>query len=139
MTNSRAHLALRLMVALALASVTAGDGFAEIRWQRSPEQALASARNAEKPILVFVATDWCHYCEKMKQETWSDPTVDRVLNENVVTLMLDGDRDKAIVRKLGLSGYPATLLYTPDGHFIGKQNGYMAPAKTLSWLNSFRR
>ncbi|WP_168563922.1 thioredoxin family protein [Crateriforma spongiae] len=109
---------------------------AEIPWKNSPEAALNAARSEGKPILVFVTAEWCHYCKKMKKDTWSDRTASSVVAANFQTLMLDGDRDKAVVKKLGLNGYPATLIYTPDGEFVTQKSGYMSPQQTLAWLAS---
>ena len=117
---------------------TATHVSAEIPWQHSPEAVFQSARQTGKPILVFVSADWCHYCKKMKRETWADPRVDAAVSQSFETLVLDGDRDKQIVKKLDLRGYPATLLYTPDGHFVVQKGGYMPPAQTLQWLSSLR-
>lgn len=112
---------------------------AEIPWQRSPQAVFEVARQTGKPILVFVSADWCHYCKKMKRDTWSDPRVDAAVSQNFETLVLDGDRDKQIVSKLDLRGFPATLLYSPDGRFLDQKGGYMPPAQTLQWLSSMRR
>ena len=109
---------------------------AEIPWQRSPEAVLQTARQTGKPILVFVSADWCHYCKKMKRETWANPRVYAAVSQHYETLVLDGDRDKTIVKKLELSGYPATLLYSSDGRYVNQKGGYMPPEKTLQWLAS---
>ncbi|MGI9471024.1 MAG: thioredoxin family protein [Rubripirellula sp.] len=107
---------------------------AEIPWQQSPETTFNSARASGKPILVYVGTEWCHFCEQMKRDTWSDPHVAAVVSRSYETLMLDGDRDKRVVKKLGLNGYPVTLLYDSGGHFVAKRDGFMLPAQTLRWI-----
>lgn len=112
---------------------------AEIKWQRSPQVVLQSARTSGRPILVFVSAQWCHYCTKMKKETWRNPQVQQSVSQHFETLVLDGDRDDKIVNKLGLRGFPATLIYTPDGRFIEQKGGYMPPQKTLAWLQGLRR
>ena len=112
---------------------------AEIRWNRSPEETLSAARQSGKPILVFVSAKWCHYCTKMKQDTWSDKRVDAAVAEHFETLVLDGDRDRQIVSKMELDGFPATLVYTPDGQYISQKGGYMPPEQTLTWLASMKR
>ena len=124
-----------ILISFALTSVAV----AEISWHASPKATIAAARESGKPILVFVSTQWCHYCKKMDKETWADPVVSAVVSANFETLLLDGDRDARIVNRLGLRGYPATLLYTPDGYFVSQQSGYMPPAQTLQWLGSMRR
>ena len=109
---------------------------AEIPWQRSPEATFNVARQSGKPILVFVGAEWCHYCEQMKNDTWADPRIREVVTRDYVPLQLDGDRDKRIVKKLDLKGFPATLLYNSEGYFVAKKDGFMLPAQTLSWLET---
>lgn len=135
---SRSIRPVAILVAIACCSLV-GSAQAEIRWQHSPQSTLQSARESGKPILVFVTTDWCHYCKKMKRETWIDSNVDAAVSQNFETLILDGDRDKRVVQKLGLRGFPATLLYDAEGHFVEQRPGFMTPRQTLQWLASMRR
>ncbi len=137
-TKVRTSTMLIMMVVLISWSLTT-NASAEINWRRSPENVMASARATSKPILVFVTTDWCHYCKKMKRDTWADPTVSHTVSDKFETLVLDGDRDKQMVERLSLKGYPATLVFTSDGHYIAKQDGYMSPSQTLRWLGTVVR
>lgn len=130
--RSTGAIAVLLAATFALTNISA---WAEIQWQRSPQSTLQSARASGKPILVFVTADWCHYCKKMKRETWADADVDAVVSRSFETLLLDGDRDGQVVDKLGLRGYPATLVYSPTGDFLEMQPGFMSPAQTLEWLS----
>lgn len=131
---------LRTRAILFLTLVTmwlgASSADAEIPWQRSPEQVFHAARASGKPILVFVTADWCHYCKKMKQETWSDPEIASAVSQNFETLVLDGDDDRQVVKKLELKGFPATLIYNADGEFVAQRGGFMPPNKTIDWLRS---
>lgn len=133
------QFASRFVLALALFASLSTVASAEIKWKRSPQAALQSAKTSGRPILVFVSAQWCHYCTKMKKDTWRDPQVERSVSQHFETLVLDGDRDDAVVRKLGLRGFPATLIYTPDGRFVEQKGGYMPPQKTLAWLSSLRK
>ena len=112
---------------------------AEIRWQRSTSAALERAQQSGRPILVFVTAQWCHYCEKMKRDTWENPAVCRPVGQHFETVVLDGDRDADIVSQMNLSGYPATLVYDPAGKLISHQDGYLPPEETLAWLAKLRR
>ncbi|MEL6107810.1 MAG: thioredoxin family protein, partial [Planctomycetota bacterium] len=127
------RLTARVLLMMLVLTSLSNFASAEIKWQRSPEAVLRSARTSGRPILVFVSAQWCHYCTKMKKETWSNPLVEQSVSQHFETLVLDGDRDDNIVRKLGLRGFPATLLYTPDGRFIEQKGGFMPPQKTLAW------
>ena len=117
----------------------AQNAIAEINWRSSPSEVLESAKASGKPILVFIGTDWCHYCKQMERETWSDPNVSTAVSQQFETLMLDGDRDKQIVERLGLQGYPATLLYTHEGQYATERGGFMPASQTIQWLESVIR
>ncbi|TWT82860.1 thiol:disulfide interchange protein precursor [Planctomycetes bacterium CA13] len=132
----RNRIRMRLLASLTFCLLFFSTASAEIRWNNSIESTIESARASRKPILVFVTTDWCHFCKKMKQETWSAPNVSVPISQHFETLILDGDRNKEVVNKMGLKSFPVTLLYTPDGHFVDQQNGYMSTAKVMTWLNS---
>ncbi|MEO1617700.1 MAG: thioredoxin family protein [Planctomycetota bacterium] len=127
-----------LITVFFLTLFSANPGQAEIAWETSPANVIAKSRESGKPILVFVSARWCHYCQKMKQDTWADPRVDVAVSQGFETLVLDGDQDSALVRPLGLRGFPATLIYTPDGRFISQQGGYLPPQRFLKWLDELR-
>lgn len=124
---------------LLFGGLNAHDAIAEINWQKSPTAVLESAKASGKPILVFIGTDWCHYCKLMERETWSDPSVSEPVSQQFETLMLDGDRDRQIVERLGLQGYPATLLYTHQGRFATERDGFMPATQTIQWLEAVLR
>ncbi|MBW3518450.1 thioredoxin fold domain-containing protein [Flavobacterium sp. NKUCC04_CG] len=44
-----------------------------------------------RPLLVFFYTDWCSYCELMKQKTFADPKIIQELNENYYVIFFDGE------------------------------------------------
>ncbi len=129
---------IRPIATVALASIlvllASSDAGAELHWRTSPQETLELARTNGKPILVYVTADWCHYCQKMKQDTWDDRGVAAAVSQNFEVLMLDGDRNRRIVKKMRLKGFPVTLIYTPDGHYVTQQAGYMSPDQTLDWL-----
>lgn len=107
---------------------------AEIAWQRNTNQVIRSARRTRKPILVFVTAKWCHFCNKMKDETWANPAVSQPVAATFETLVLDADRDKEAVSSFGLKSFPATLMFTADGQYVGQSSGFMSSAKTMAWL-----
>ncbi len=136
---NRTHTYLTRLLLFTFIATMSASASAEIHWRKSPQSTIESARVSGKPILVFVTTSWCHYCKRMKRETWSDANVDSSVGKQFETLILDGDRDAKIVKQLGLRGYPATLLYSPDGRFVKQRAGFMNAQQTLSWLASAAR
>lgn len=44
-----------------------------------------------RPLLVFFYTDWCSYCELMKQKTFSDSEIIKELNQNYYVIFFNGE------------------------------------------------
>ena len=125
------------LITTALASLTfVSNANADITWKPDRTQGVQSAQETNKPILVFVTADWCHYCQKMKRQTWSNQTVAATVNKDFVPVLIDGDRQRAEVSRLQVRGFPTTFVFAPDGKVLGKRTGYMSPAETKRWLDS---
>ena len=48
------------------------------------------ASNSDKNMLLFFYRENCEYCEKMKNQTLSDPSVVQLINDYFFPVMLDG-------------------------------------------------
>ncbi|MCP1996296.1 thioredoxin family protein [Flavobacterium sp. HSC-61S13] len=49
-----------------------------------------------RPLLIFFYTDWCSYCELMKQKTFSDSEIIKELNQNYYVIFFDGESKDAV-------------------------------------------
>src|SRR5215469_13861989 len=94
-----------------------------IQWHEWGEEAFAAARLANKPMLLDIGAVWCHWCHVMDRESYDDPEVAKIVNENFVAVKVDRDerpdidsRYQAAVGALtGQGGWPLTAFLTPDG------------------------
>ena len=106
-----------------------------IQWHEWGEEAFAAARRENKPMLLDIGAVWCHWCHVMDRESYDDPEVAKIVNENFVAVKVDRDerpdidsRYQAAVGALtGQGGWPLTAFLTPDGKpFYG--GTYFPPA-----------
>jgi uncharacterized protein YyaL (SSP411 family) len=106
-----------------------------IQWHEWGEEAFAAARRENKPMLLDIGAVWCHWCHVMDRESYDDPEVAKIVNENFVAVKVDRDerpdidsRYQAAVSALsGQGGWPLTAFLTPDGKpFYG--GTYFPPA-----------
>ena len=94
-----------------------------IRWYEWGDEAFAAAQRENKPILLDIGAVWCHWCHVMDHESYDNPEVARVVNENFVAVKVDRDerpdidsRYQAAVSAIsGQGGWPLTAFLTPDG------------------------
>jgi len=93
-----------------------------IDWYPWSEEAFEKAKKEDKPILVDVGAAWCHWCHVMDEETYNDPEVVKIINENFVAIKVDRDELPDLDRELqnlvsaitGESGWPLTVFMTSD-------------------------
>jgi uncharacterized protein YyaL (SSP411 family) len=94
-----------------------------IRWQEWGEAAFETAQRENKPMLLDIGAVWCHWCHVMDRESYDDPEVAQIVNENFIAVKVDRDerpdidsRYQAAVSAIsGQGGWPLTAFLTPDG------------------------
>ncbi len=131
-----------LIIGYFLVTIITGGGPVGDSWQTNiawadPQTSADDIRGADKPLYIFVTTEWCTYCKKMKGETFTDAKVQKALNNNFVSVVIDPEKKGTTsilgremtyaeaARELGVRGYPANFFYTPQGDLIGGQPGYI--------------
>jgi uncharacterized protein len=99
-----------------------------IRWHEWSNEAFALAQKENKPILLDIGAVWCHWCHVMDRESYDNPEVAHIINENFIAIKVDRDerpdvdsRYQAAVQAIsGQGGWPLTAFLTPDGRpFFG--------------------
>jgi uncharacterized protein YyaL (SSP411 family) len=116
-----------------------------VDWHPWGEEALARARDEDKPILLSIGYSACHWCHVMERESFEDTLTARVMNEHFVSVKVDReerpDLDSiymdAVVSLTGQGGWPMTVFLTPAGEpFFG---GTYFPPEPRHGLPSFKQ
>jgi len=89
------------------------------------QQAWKSSMATNKPLLVMFTSDNCVYCRKMMKETYRNPAIVRMLSENTETVLAHARDNRDLVQKLGVRGYPSTLLVSPQGEVLDFMEGFV--------------
>jgi uncharacterized protein YyaL (SSP411 family) len=94
-----------------------------VDWYPWGEQALATAKRENKPILLSVGYSACHWCHVMAHESFEDPATAELMNRRFVNIKVDReerpDLDKIYQAAQQLltqhaGGWPLTMFLTPD-------------------------
>ncbi|MCB2102637.1 MAG: thioredoxin domain-containing protein, partial [Rhodobacterales bacterium] len=94
-----------------------------VHWRPWGPEALAEAREHDKPILLSVGYAACHWCHVMAHESFEDPAIAQVMNDLFVNVKVDReerpDLDTIYQSALALmgehGGWPLTMFLTPAG------------------------
>jgi len=116
-----------------------------VQWREWGEEAFAAAQNDDKPILLDIGAVWCHWCHVMDRESYDDPEIAKIINDNFVAVKVDRDErpdidsryQAAVSAVSGQGGWPLTGFLTSDGRpFFG---GTYFPPGEQHGRPSFRR
>ncbi len=114
-----------------------------VDWHPWGEEALALAREQNRPILLSVGYSACHWCHVMAHESFEDPGVAEVMNRLFINIKVDREErpdidqiyqtaHQMLTRRAG--GWPLTMFLTPDqkpffgGTYFPKTARYNLPA-----------
>ncbi len=94
-----------------------------IHWHEWSEAAFAQAKRDNKPILLDIGAVWCHWCHVMDRESYDDPKVAELINQNFIPIKVDRDErpdvdsryQTAVAAISGQGGWPLTCFLTPEG------------------------
>jgi uncharacterized protein YyaL (SSP411 family) len=114
-----------------------------VDWYPWGEEALAEAKRSGKPILLSVGYSACHWCHVMAHESFEDPAIARVMNDNFVNIKVDREERPDIDQIYQIAqalltqrngGWPLTMFLTPDqlpffgGTYFPSTSKYGMPA-----------
>jgi uncharacterized protein YyaL (SSP411 family) len=94
-----------------------------VEWYPWGEDALARAREEQKPLLVSIGYAACHWCHVMERESFEDPEIAALMNERFVCVKVDREERPdvdaiymdAVQAMTGHGGWPLNAFLTPDG------------------------
>jgi hypothetical protein len=94
-----------------------------VDWFPWGDEAWASARERDVPVLVSVGYSSCHWCHVMAHESFEDDEIGRLVNELFVSVKVDREERPdvdavymdAVQTMTGSGGWPMTVFCLPDG------------------------
>jgi uncharacterized protein YyaL (SSP411 family) len=138
--NTRSLLsgcAAALLLCGAAASANAAPAAEAIHWNSGWNEALfAQARREHRYVLLDLQAVWCHWCHVMDQQTYADPQVARLIGAHYIAVKVDQDSDPDLSNRYGDWGWPATIVFAPDGSEIVKRRGFLPPPQMASMLQA---
>jgi len=115
-----------------------------VDWFPWGEEALARARELDRPILLSVGYSACHWCHVMERESFEDAATAAYMNEHFVCVKVDREERpdvdalymEAVQAISGQGGWPMTVFCDPDG--VPFYGGTYFPPDESRGMPSFR-
>lgn len=114
-----------------------------VDWYSWGDEPFEKAQKENKPVLVSIGYAACHWCHVMEQESFEDPGVAAIMNENFVCIKVDREEHPdvdhfymdALQSLSGNGGWPLNMFVTPQKQpFYG---GTYFPPKPMHGRNSW--
>jgi uncharacterized protein YyaL (SSP411 family) len=116
-----------------------------IQWHEWGPEPFEKAKRQNKPVLLDIGAVWCHWCHVMDRESYEDPEVAQIINDNFIAIKVDRDErpdvdsryQTAVQAISGQGGWPLTGFLTPEGKPF--YAGTYFPPQDMQGRPSFRR
>lgn len=100
----------------------------QIAWETNADRAWDASKTTGRPLLLFVTSAGCGYCEQMEQQTYADRGVATTIRQGYIAGRIVAEQQPGLVKRLGLKLYPSTVIISPDAQVLATINGYVEPA-----------
>jgi uncharacterized protein YyaL (SSP411 family) len=115
-----------------------------VDWYPWGAEALARARELDRPILLSVGYSACHWCHVMERESFEDAETAAYMNEHFISVKVDREERpdvdalymEAVQAISGHGGWPMTVFCDPDG--VPFYGGTYFPPDESRGMPSFR-
>jgi thioredoxin-related protein len=101
----------------------------------SYEEALELAREEERLVVVWVVTEDCGDCDRMREKTWSNAAVQRWLEVEGVAVEVDAADRPDLVEAFAVEVYPTLLFLERNGDEYHRTTGFL---KARLFIETFR-
>ncbi|MBE0535925.1 MAG: thioredoxin domain-containing protein [Phycisphaerae bacterium] len=93
-----------------------------VDWYPWGEEALAAAKELDRPIFLSIGYSTCHWCHVMAHESFESERIADILNEHFVAIKVDREQRpdvddvymNAVQMMTGSGGWPLSIFLTPD-------------------------
>ena len=125
-------------LALAFAAFVAQPSLAaeQTKWSHWDDELFTRAAAEKRFVILDLEAVWCHWCHVMEKTTYADPEVRELLASKYLPVRVDQDANPDLSSRYGDWGWPATIVFGPDGTEIAKIRGYIEPARMQALLKA---
>lgn len=110
-----------------------------IAWQQDFASGWSLSKQTGRPMVIYITSDQCRYCDLMKRNTWSAPQIAKRISGSFVGIRLNPRDHADVLARIKVPAYPMTLVALPEGKVIDHVVGYRTPAELQSLMNKVDR
>jgi protein disulfide-isomerase len=106
----------------------------QVPWRSDLPAALAEARAANKPVLLYFTADWCVPCQYMRRNVFPDAAVADAMAA-YIPVRIDHDQRPDLIAQYQVDGIPWFGVLDASGKPTRKlERGLETPEEMIAWL-----
>lgn len=99
------------------------------------EHAFKDAKAHHRNVMIIFDGAACIYCEYLKEDTLTDPDVQKEINDNYIILITETSQSPELTSQLNIYGTPTTVIFDENANELGRIEDYEPPEEYLAHLN----
>jgi uncharacterized protein YyaL (SSP411 family) len=107
----------------------------EINWEEFGKPLFEKAKAENKFVILDLKANWCHWCHVMDDSTYANQKVIQKLSGSFLMTKADQDSNPELASRYKKYGWPATIIFGPNGEELIKRAGYIKPQEFIQILN----
>ena len=100
-----------------------------IKWRPWNDKLFRDAKQTKRYIVLDLNARWCHWCHFMEKRTYAHPEIRRIIDTGYLATKVDQDANPDLASRYGDWGWPATIIFDPDGKEVTKLQGFQRPSR----------
>jgi tetratricopeptide (TPR) repeat protein len=109
-----------------------------INWVTDFGEAKKIAESKDKNMILEFYTDWCTWCKRLADSTFTDTSVIR-FSMDFVFFRANAEKDTALAESYKVNGYPTVILANPRGEEIDRIVGYATAPDFIQDISGYLR
>ena len=126
-----------LAIAILLGMPAPASAAGKLNWTGWDADLFTRSKQANRLVILDLEAVWCHWCHVMEEKTYSNSKIEALINSKFIAVRVDQDANPDLSSRYGNWGWPATIIFAPDGTEIGKIRGYVEPDRMATLLRAF--
>jgi len=123
-------------IAFVTLTASLASASSSLKWSDWNDELFTKAAAEKRFVILDLEAVWCHWCHVMEKTTYSDPQVIDLLTSKYLPVRVDQDANPDLSNRYGDWGWPATIVFAPDGTEIAKIRGYIEPERMQALLKA---
>ncbi|MEI0540545.1 thioredoxin family protein [Brachyspira pulli] len=112
----------------------------KIDWETDFDAAIEKSKLENKPIMMYIYTDWCGACKEMNKTTFVNKDIVNY-STNFITLKYNPEKSSngdEILKKYNILGFPTILFLNSDKFVIRKILGYIESDELMEEMKGIK-